>query len=256
MERQTTQSSETVEFTYSWYQEFLDRIRDAGYDIRRFSDGVEPGSVVVRHDVDLSIRDALRMALLEADRGIETTYCFLLTSALYNALEREQREQIREIESLGHEVALHFSTHEYWDADEEPPGDELSRRIEEERTVLDALISGTTETVSFHCPPEWVLNRELADVRNAYSPAYFEEMTYVADSGQRWRASPPVVDDFGESAQVLTHPGLWSESDGSFEDRVERAVTASSRHANAKAQREFVPDGELMDAPEGGRIDV
>ena len=64
MERQTTQSSKTVEFTYNWYQELLDRIQEGGYDIRRFSDGVDPGEVVIRHDVDLSVRDALKMALI------------------------------------------------------------------------------------------------------------------------------------------------------------------------------------------------
>jgi hypothetical protein len=255
MERQTTQSSKTVEFTYNWYQELLDRIQEGGYDIRRFSDGVDPGEVVIRHDVDLSVRDALKMALIEADRGIETTYCFLLTSALYNPLERDQREQIREIESLGHEVALHFSTHEYWEADEEPEEAEIGRRIDEERTVLDTLVSGTTETISFHSPPQWVLNREFDGIQNAYSPTYFEEMTYVADSSQRWRTAPPAVEEFGESAQVLTHPGLWSESDGSFGQRIERAVTRSCRHANAKAQREFIPEGELLEGQEGELMD-
>lgn len=256
MERQTTQSADPVEFTYNWYQEFLDRIAEAGYEIRSFSDGVELGDVVVRHDVDLSVGDARRMAELEADRGLTTTYCFLLTSGLYNALEREKREQIRQIEALGHEVALHFSTHEYWARDEEPEDDALSARIDEELTVLDTIVSGTTETVSFHAPPNWVLNRELGGVRNAYSPKYFEEMRYVADSGQRWRRSPPVVDEFGASAQVLTHPGLWSQSDGTFEQRVERATTRSCRHANAKAQREFVPEGELGDGTGGELTDV
>ncbi|APE95104.1 polysaccharide deacetylase family protein [Halodesulfurarchaeum formicicum] len=256
MASQRTQSSETVEFTYSWYEDFLDRIQAAGYEIRRFADGVDPGTVVIRHDVDLSIRDALRMALLEADRGIATTYCFLLSSALYNPLDREQREQIREIESLGHEIALHFSTHEYWEADHEPADSEINRRVDEERAVLETLVSDPVETVSFHSPPEWVLSRDLADIRNAYSPAYFEEMSYVADSGQRWRTAPPVVGDFGESAQILTHPGLWSESDGSFTQRVEQAVTRSCRHANAKAQREFIPDGEVGTESTGGQTSV
>lgn len=240
MEQQTNQASETTEFTYTWYQDFLDQIREAGYEFRRFSDDPGDGTVVLRHDVDLSIKDALKMALLEADRGVTATYCFLLTSALYNPLERDQREQIREIGSLGHEVALHFSTHEYWDADGRPDDEALIEGIDEERTVLEGLVPETTETVSFHSPPWWVLKRELDGVRNVYEPAYFDEMTYVADSGQRWRESPPAVHEFGASAQVLTHPGLWSESDGNFEQRVERAVTAACRHANAKAQREFV----------------
>lgn len=240
MEKQTTQSSAAVEFTYDWYQDFLNRVEGAGYAFRRFSDDVGRGDVVLRHDVDLSLGDALTMAKLEADRGVTATYCVLLTSALYNPLEREQRERIREIASLGHEIALHFSTHEYWDVDDQPDDVALLERVEEERAVLGSLVPAATETVSFHSPPLWVLNRDLDGVRSTYAPEYFDEMTYVADSGQRWRGAPPDLDEFGASAQVLTHPGLWSEGDGTFERRVERSVTDACRHANAKAQREFI----------------
>lgn len=242
MERERIQAARTVEFTYDWYREFLDEVRDAGYDFRRFSEDVRPGDVVLRHDVDLSIESALKMAMIEADAGVSSTYCVLLTSALYNPVERERREQLREISRLGHEVALHFSTHEYWD-DEEPGDNGLRHAVEEERAILAGLVGESTETVSFHSPPEWVLNRDVDGLRSTYGPAYFDEMTYVADSGQRWRNDPPRPTEFGERAQVLAHPGLYSESDGDFDQRVERAVTGACRHANAKAQQEFVVGG-------------
>lgn len=241
MGKQTTQSTDGVEFRYQWYQEFLESVRDAGYDFRRFSDGVDAGSAFLRHDMDLSVTDALTMARLEAAHDVTATYCVLLTSGLYNPLERECREQIREIESLGHEVALHFSTHEYWDA--EPDADELNARIEEERAVLDTVTGGDTETVSFHVPPDWTLNRSFEAFRNTYAPEYFTGMDYVADSGQRWRKTPPDIAAFGDSVQILTHPGLWGAADGRFQDRVERAVTSACRRAEGKANREFIGEG-------------
>ena len=237
MERQRPRSTDAVAFTYPWYRSFLDRLQDAGYEFRRFSEGVDGGDVLLRHDVDLSLPDALTMARLEADRGVTATYCVLLTSALYNPLEREQRDRIREIASLGHEVALHFSTHEYWDG--KPNDSELLRRINGEWTVLDTLLSDPPETVSFHDPPSWVLARSFDGVRNTYAPAYFSEIDYVADSGQRWRDQPPAVEDLGESAQILVHPGLWGEEDGNFAERVEHSVAASCRHAHDKARKEF-----------------
>jgi hypothetical protein len=209
MERQTTRPAGSVEFTHDWYRRFLDLVRDAGYEFTCFRDGFGPGDVVLRHDVDLSLDDAVAMARLEAEEGVESTYCVLCSSALYNALEGERRRQIQAIESLGHEVALHFSSHEYWSASEEPDPEALERRIAAERSILDTVVSGTLETLSFHMPPSWALNRTLDEMRNAYAPPYFEDVTYVADSGQRWRESPPIVDDFSPSAQVLTHTGKF-----------------------------------------------
>lgn len=244
MERQTTQPLDAVEFTYSWYQRFLDHVQDSAYDITCFCDGVGSGDVVVRHDVDLSLDDAVDMARIEAAHDVQTTYCILCSSPLYNPLDRERREQIREIESLGHEVGLHFSSHEYWDPDEQPDAPALERRIAEERAVLDTVLSETPETVSFHMPLPWALNRTLDGMRNTYAPAYFGEIEYVSDSGQRWRETPPDVDEFGESAQVLVHPGLWSESDRGFEERVKQSLHTAYIHAESKARREFLKAGD------------
>lgn len=242
MAKQMTQSSGTVSFTYNWYGEFLERIQDAGYEFSTFADGVESGEVVLRHDVDLSLSDALQMAQLEEDRGVSATYCILLTSSLYNPLDEAQAYRIRAIEELGHEVALHFSTHEYWDSDAEPGEGHLSRRIRAERSVLDTVRSDSSDTISFHVPPDWVLDRPIEAGQNAYAPEFFSEISYHADSGQRWRDSPPAIDSLGDAAQVVTHPGLWAQSDGTFEERIERGVTEACRHSNAKAQREFIQE--------------
>jgi hypothetical protein len=242
MDEQTTHSPVTVDFTYDWYRSFLERLADAGFDFRTFSDGAGPGDVLLRHDVDLSIEKALTTARIEADRGIEATYCVLVTSALYNPFEGKRREQLRAIQALGHEVALHFSTHEYWDSANPPDDATLVSRIDEERDVLGSVLSTRPETVSFHIPPSWVLDRTFEGFTNTYSPALFSDIDYIADSGQRWRTEPPEIPDPARPAQVLTHPGLWGESDGGFEDRVDQSVSSACRHASRKAQLEFVED--------------
>jgi len=172
---------------------------------------------------------------------VTATYCFLFTAGLYNPLEGEQRERIEEIESLGHEIALHFSTHEYWDAQTEPDADILHERIEEEWAILDALAADPTRTVSFHRPPSWILDRSIDRWHNTYAPAFFSDMTYVADSGQRWRQTPPSIREFGDATQVLVHPGLWGERDESFERRIERSVSNACRRIDRKVHREFLP---------------
>jgi len=229
----------TVEFTHRWYRDLLERLGDLGYDFRAFGAAPEPGTAFLRHDVDLSPAAALRMARIEAEHDISGTYCFLVSSPLYNPLEATHRDHLREIEALGHEIGLHFSTHEYW-PDERPDRAELYSRIADERAVLDRITTDPVSTVSFHIPPDWVLGESFEGFHNTYAPAYFDEIGYVADSSQRWRTEPPTLSELPDSVQVLTHPGLWAGSDATFRARVERAVSESCTHARQKARREFV----------------
>lgn len=239
MKRQANQRSESVRFTYEWYCTFLDRLRADDYEVRSFGDALGNGDVVIRHDVDLSLEAALAMARIEAERDVQATYCVLVTSPLYNVLDAKWREHVDTIESLGHDVELHFSTHEYWRNGNRPTEAELERRVAEERAVLETVTSDPVDTVSFHIPPDWALGREFEGFRNTYAPAYFDQIEYIADSGQRWRDEPPTLDDDGPK-QILVHPGLWGTEDGTFEERIEERASDACTHLNRKAQREFL----------------
>ncbi|WP_096388805.1 polysaccharide deacetylase family protein [Halopenitus persicus] len=243
MAEQLNQPLGDAEFTHHWYRRFLQRLLAEGYDFRAFSDRVGDGDVILRHDVDLSVDAAVTMARIEADLGIRSTYCVLLTSPLYNPLEGAHRNALRAIKALGQDVCLHFSTHEYWPANHPPGADAIERRVQEERSVLEGIVPAT-DTVSFHRPPSWVLNREFDGFRNAYAPAYFDEIGYVADSSQRWREDPPRIESLPETLQLLTHPGLWSETDEGFVNRVEQAITDACRHAGRNTRSEFIDGGE------------
>lgn len=232
---------QTFAFTHDRYRELLDALRREGYEFRSFYGPAAKDSVLLRHDVDLSVVSALRMAQLEANMGIESTYHFLLTSPLYNPFEPATRERIERIDELGHEVALHFSTHAYW-PDEEPEEEAMLRaRVESELAALGTLLGrDMPPTVSFHIPPEWVLDREIAGLRSTYAPRYFSEIGYVADSGQRWREDAPAADSLPERVQLLVHPGLWGPSDDSFEGRIDRAIESATSYTREQAQAEFI----------------
>lgn len=228
-----------VEFTYRWYRDFLERLWADDYEFLGFSEDSGDCSAFLRHDVDLSLEAALRMARLEAGLGISATYFVMLSSSLYNPFERTQRERIEEIESLGHDVGLHFSTHEYWD-DRRPGADEIEDRVTSELSVLESILDDGPTAVSFHIPPDYVIGRSFDGFLNAYAPEYFEDAAYVADSKQRWRDQPPNVEAFPDTVQILTHPGLWNGEDADFTGRIEEAIVESCRHAQQSARGEFI----------------
>lgn len=242
MEEQTDRLLLEVKFTHRWYSDFLQRLRADGYEFRGFADAPEDGEVVLRHDVDLSLEAALEMARLEADHDVQSTYFVLLTSPLYNPMEREARERLRRIESLGHDVALHFSTHAYPELDRRPPAEAVESRVEDELDVLSGLVGRAPRTVSFHIPPEWLLGQSFQGFQSTYAPEYFEDVTYVADSTQRWRGDEPTVGR-GGPMQVLTHPGLWAERDADFEGRIEQAIVETCRRTQRAARAEFLDGG-------------
>lgn len=72
--------------------------------------------LVIRHDVDHDIENAVAMARWEADHGIRTTYCVLHTAWYYarttshgrvTARSEEMVEACLEIQEMGHEINLH-----------------------------------------------------------------------------------------------------------------------------------------------------
>lgn len=239
------QSLRDVEYTHRWYRVFLERLQSSGYRFRSFDDRLTDGDLVVRHDVDLSVGAAVEMARIEADLGIQSTYFLLVTSPLYNVFERETRERIAELEALGHDVGVHFSTHQYWPADARPTDADLLRAVRREQAALAAVATAPVETISFHIPPEWVLDRAFPGLQSAYEPRFFSDLDYVADSSQRWREQHPLDGGLGSRVQLLTHPGLWGETDAPFAARIEQAIAASCRETGDLTRREFDVEGPV-----------
>lgn len=238
-----------VEFTFDRCRSILRRLRSAGYAFRAYDDEITTGDVLLRHDVDLSPERAVRMAEIERDLGISATYFFLLGTPLYNPFQRPVREAIVEIESMGHDVGLHFSTHQYWAASRPPAEPELAARVDDERAALSTVASDPVSVVSFHVPPDWVLARTFDGVESTYEPRFFDEIGYLADSGQRWREGGLSIPGDGRPLQVLMHPGLWAEEDASFARRVREAVSDADHRSREYAGSRYLDSDRVRATP-------
>ena len=60
-----------MRFDLEHYRELLDAARAGGYRFAFFDAPPRPGDVLLRHDVDLSLDAALRVAEVEADAGAQ-----------------------------------------------------------------------------------------------------------------------------------------------------------------------------------------
>ncbi|HYK66951.1 MAG TPA: hypothetical protein VEV45_03330 [Streptosporangiaceae bacterium] len=215
------------EFTEDGFARILD-FAAARFSFVRFGDAPQPGSVLWRHDIDMSVHRAAALARIEQARGVTATYFFRLHSEYYNVFEWPTRDLIQDIASRGHVVGLHF------EADPRqaiPDEDSLEEKLEAERAILEEVAEGPVEAFSFHNPQTHDLLRfrrdKYAKMANAY--AYLGEAgyVYVSDSNGYWRfrSVPDVLaENLTKSVHVLTHPEWWTPDAMPPRARMQRCV--------------------------------
>lgn len=185
-------------------------------------------SILWRHDVDVSMHRALRLAEIERQEGVTATYFLYARSIYYNLLSTEVHTLVGKILDLGHEIALHFdSTH----FDSASRGADVTEAIAVERDLLKREFGAPPTAVSFHL--YGVLTNpmpdddELAGLVNAYSRRLRETYGYVSDSNGVWlyrRLKDVLSEAREEHLQVLTHPEWWTPEVMAPRARLQRAI--------------------------------
>jgi hypothetical protein len=175
-------------FNLEHYEEILEAGRTGGYRFARFGDVPERGEIYLRHDVDLSLDAALRMAELEAAHDVQTTYLLMTESVFYNLASSEGVGAIARLRELGHAVGLHAVY----------PNVELDGRFD--------------PVVSWHNPDPERMAKAIPGAINVYGEPYFDRPTYRSDSNQHWRSGCPHEELRGGGfpwLQILIHPEIW-----------------------------------------------
>ncbi|HEX3226058.1 MAG TPA: hypothetical protein VHQ89_08165 [Gaiellaceae bacterium] len=175
-------------FDLEHYGELLDAIAAGGYRYASFKAEPEAGTVLLRHDVDLSLDAALRLARLERERDATATYFLMTESIFYNLDSAHGRETLEELRELGHAVGLHAV---------------YPRAPRDDR--FDAV-------VAWHNPDPEYVHEPVSGMVNVMHPPWFTKGRYRSDSNQHWREGCPHEElahgDF-EWLQLLVHPEIW-----------------------------------------------
>jgi len=204
-------------FTFAHYREILEKALDLGYVFNTF-DGYEevsaPRLILLRHDIDLSLDNCLRLARIEHELGVQSTFFVRVHARLYNPFEFQSYKKLREIESLGHEMALHYEPGFALAVDED---EELM--VRREKTILESVLNHPVVSASAHLPGKTGsticdANKESFSIKyDAYSPRFIKDFKYLSDSNGRWREGC-LCQHLGSFDRlcVLTHGWWWFET--------------------------------------------
>jgi hypothetical protein len=241
-------------FCREGYESILAMANSCGYQIRPMRDArcAEHGPLLLlRHDVDLSLRLALEMAELEYDRGIAATYFILPHNDFYDPFSPEGRRALIRIIELGHEVGLHCDAAIY------PENPEASRRdILRDIEAIESIIRCNVVSASQHIPAD----RRTVDLSglveiDAYAPWIRKKFVYVSDSSMSWRSATPWdLLPSRKDLQLLTHPVWWIAPGTSRQEKFRFLKKQESDHHNAKLDGmlefidQYLADRERLDA--------
>jgi hypothetical protein len=212
------------DFTYAHYRFILASALDSGYRFAGFHDlpGLRAGSepvCVLRHDCDNDLLAAVRLARIEADAGVRSTYFVMLRSAQYNLLAPSNRALVREMLSLGHRIGLHFDERAY----AEPAPDRIPGLVDRERQWLSDELGGPIDAVSFHQPSAHVLENRIAlHCLNTYDRRDMAGFHYVSDSNLNFREGCPGAlfrSKAHPKIHLLLHPEWWTDATLSLRDK-------------------------------------
>jgi hypothetical protein len=155
-------SKQYPSFTYKYYKSILTSALENGYEFISFPMLKDYSQMrqllcLLRHDCDNDLAAAAKMARIEEEMGIRSTYFLMLRSPLYNLMSIPNTKLAREIIQRGHWIGLHFDEFFYRDTVPE----QITDYVERERTSLSYEFNVAVDVVSFHQPSEKILNNQI-----------------------------------------------------------------------------------------------
>ncbi len=156
--------------------------------VKEFIDSGQPQDfvVVLRHDVDRAVESAVKMAKLEADYDMRSTYYVRMTPGAFKPAE------IRELASLGHDVGYHYECLSRAKGDVARAIQIFERELDEFRQIV------SVDTISMHGSPLSPWNN--LDIWNSCDYRKFgiagelgitidySNLYYFTDTGRSWDA--------------------------------------------------------------------
>lgn len=217
-------------FSLNQYSKFLKMIT-CRYDVvgpEIFSEieNISNQLCLIRHDIDRSPKQAEKIAFLEAEHEVKSTYFVLINGDQYSPFEKIQREALKNILGYGHSVGLHFDAS--WN--EIDDSESLEENLAWEKNILQNLLETEITSFSFHNPSESTDKfraLKYSELWNYYSDQIRANFAYISDSNGFWRAQSleNFLNEGHQRIHILTHPEWWGYEDFSPGEIVARQIS-------------------------------
>ena len=189
------------DFSLDIYKELLIALKNAGYSFKTFEQFIEENSkdktVILRHDVDRTPSNAIKMAKLEAKLNIKASYYYRIVSESYD------ENSINKVVELGHELGYHYEDLSLTDGNYDKAYEMFRENLNAFRKFYPI------KTMCMHGSPmsKWD-NRLLwkkfdykksGIIAEPYFDVDFNELFYITDASRAWNNDEVTLRDKVES---------------------------------------------------------
>lgn len=240
-----------MEFTYSAYKKLLKLLQDSGYKNALYDtwNNYEK-TVILRHDVDLSIKMAVPFSEIEKEMGMEAVYFLLLNTDFYNIASHSSRKLIDKICRNGGKIGLHFDEAAYGRQD-------IIKGILKEKAAMESVLDMPITYVSMHRPSKETLEADyrIKGIINSYSRIFFHEFKYISDSRRMWHENVEEIARSGKESRlhILTHTFWYRELEEEASEALKEFISSYkgqvylSLYNNIRDLDEFLKLEEVKD---------
>jgi hypothetical protein len=210
-----------MKFTYDEYENMLKCLKEdyefISFSKAKFSREKLERKVLMRHDIDQSLEKTQRIAEIEANLGISSTYFILLRSPFYNIFSCDQEKLMRNLIDKNHFIGLHFDYSGY----SFKSVSQISHQILLEAEIMQKYFNIKVDAISFHRPFDinYLKKLEFSIYPHAYESIFVEQFKYFADSRGLWRfGSPMDSEEFHQKKRI--YRSLFTPSGGLKQKRI------------------------------------
>jgi len=193
------------DFSYRFYENTLKELQKNHEFV--FLDNVSNNDVILRHDIDIALEPALKMAKIENKLGISSTFFILFQSSFYNPFSVSSLKIIKEILDLDHRIGFHYDSSVYIKNHLRP-----KEIIMKEIDIMNKYYDTSIREIAAHNPTtNDKLKIILPGIIDADSKKFKENRKYLSDSVQNWREGSFSNYISEKNLYILIHPIWWSK---------------------------------------------